>query len=221
MNDLPIDTTATPTAAGPASTTLEIIKQTSASVLLAAGMIFMGTGGKGTIEMSRIGAQTGAVYSWTVPSYGTKRIESSPFLMPSELLAGIRRYFSLNIANLARVLRVERPTVYSWITGAVTPRLENLSRIQKIHTLAKEWRKVSSEPVRGMLTIGYSGMPSLLDQLQQEVIDETAIRGTLSELRAALARVPQRKSVAQIAKEKGLQLGVRDFSISSGESIDL
>jgi len=209
-----------PTAV-PNVTTLDYVKQVSAPIFLAAGMIFIGTGGKGTVEMLKTESQTGAVYSWTVPSVGVKRAKESMFLLPTELLAGIRRYLSLNVSNLAKVLRVERPTVYAWLSGEALPRLGNLERIRKVHFFAREWRKVSSEPVRGMLKIRYSEMPSLLEQLEQENIDEQAVRDTLSALQVALSRVPARKSVVQIAKEKGLQLGKRDFSISSGESIDL
>jgi len=54
--------------------------------------------------------------------------------------------------------------------------------------------------------------------LSEETIDEAATRRLLAKLREALDRVPPRRSVAEIAKERGIRLPVGEFSLDDLQS---
>jgi transcriptional regulator with XRE-family HTH domain len=196
----------------------EFIKQMSVLEMILATGLLVGTGGSITIEMLDIKPLTGSGIVFRFPSSCKRRQSQAPFLLPQEQLSGIRRYLSLSISDLAEVLRVERPTVYSWLKGEATPRSGNTDRIGAIYSLAREWRLMSSEPIRGMLNTRYGADTTLLALLSEETIDETATRRLLVKLREALDRVPPRKSVAEIAKERGIRLPVREFSLDDLQS---
>jgi hypothetical protein len=196
----------------------ESIKQNSiVEVILAAGLL-VGTGGTATMEILDVRPPTGSAMIFRFPSTFKRRHSQAPFLLPQEQLAGIRRYLSLNVSDLAKVLRVERPTVYSWLKGEAIPRSGNVSRIGAIYSIARQWRLMSSEPIRGMLNTAYGGNTTLLGLLSDEIIDEARTHQLLTKLREALDRVPPRKSVAEIAKERGIRLPVRELSLDDQQS---
>jgi excisionase family DNA binding protein len=82
----------------------------------------------------------------------TIRIESANAAEPADALATsdrvllIRRWLSLSVAEAARVLGVQRPTVYAWERGEV-PAQKNVGRLRTIFDLANHWRSLSEEPV--------------------------------------------------------------------------
>jgi transcriptional regulator with XRE-family HTH domain len=198
----------------------EFLKPFATFGLLLAANILGGTTSAPNFNTPNVTSRTGEGYIFQFPV--SQRRQRSLLLLPQEQIASIRRYFSLSVADLARVFRVERPTIYSWLKGNVNPRSAHLERVRKIYSIAGEWRSMSSEPVRGMLTTSYSGNGTLLSILSQETIDEKAVRGILTKLRQALDRVPSRRSIKQIADENGLKIQTRKISLTSpDESIDL
>ena len=195
----------------------DFAKQNSVlEIILAAGLL-VGTGGTATMEMLDIKPPTGSAIVFRFPFAHKQQRAQSPFLFPQEQLAGIRRYLSLSISDLAKVLRVERPTVYSWIKGEAIPRANNVSRIGDVYSMAREWRLMSSAPIKGMLNTPCHG-ETLLSLLSVETIDEVAIHRLLIALRKALDRVPPRKSVAEIAQERGVRISVRELSMDDHQS---
>ncbi len=58
----------------------------------------------------------------------------------------LRRWLSLSVAEAARVLEVQRPTVYAWERGDV-PAQKNAARLATVFDLASHWRSLSDEPV--------------------------------------------------------------------------
>jgi transcriptional regulator with XRE-family HTH domain len=182
-------------------------------MILATGVL-AGTGGTITVEMLNLRYRTGAGIILRFPSINRQRLRRDSILFPPEQIVAIRRYLSLSISDLARVLLVERPTIYSWLRSESVPRAGNLDRIRKIYLIAREWRSMSTEPVKGMLNTQYGDNPTLLALLSEEKIDEPAARRVLTTLRDALERVPKRQSVAEIAKEKGIRLPVRELTDS-------
>ena len=196
----------------------EYTNQMSVLEMILATSLLVGTGGTKTVEMLDIKPPTGSAIVFRFPSTCRRRQAQAPFLLPQEQLAGIRRYLSLSVSDLAKVLRVERPTVYSWLKGEAIPRSGNVNRIGAIYSIAREWRLMSSEPIRGMLNTPYGDDTTLLGLLSEETVDEVATRRLLGKLREALDRVPPRKSVAEIAKERGIRLPVRELSLDDQQS---
>ncbi len=90
---------------------------------------------------------------------------------------------SLNKSELARILRVSRPTVYDWLENG-QPNADNLARIHTLLRLLRESRVSPAEPllprfVRSALVPG--GRP-LLDELGEETIDEAYLRSVIRSL---------------------------------------
>jgi hypothetical protein len=196
----------------------EFLKQVSALPLILASSLLVGTGGSATAETLDVRPRTGtAAVIFRFPSSCGRRREQTPFLLPQEQMAGIRRYLSLNISELAKVLLVERPTVYSWLKGEAVPRSGNSDRIAKIYSIAHEWRAMSSEPIKNMLNMKYGDDTTLLTILSEQTIDEVAARRVLARYREALNRVPRQKSVAEIAKQRGIQIEMRELSKTSSD----
>lgn len=92
--------------------------------------------------------------------------------MPDEMLGIIRAAFSLTVTELAQVLRVQRPAVYSWLAGDAEPREQNLRRLISLTTLAEHWMDVADAPLgAGRRLPGPDGRTPL-EILSQEVLDE-------------------------------------------------
>lgn len=85
----------------------------------------------------------------TSPSTGVSPEQAAARQLPtvSAMLASIRTAFSLNVTQLAQVLRVERPTVYSWVRDQASPRDENLRRMSTISRLAERWVAAAGCPM--------------------------------------------------------------------------
>ena len=92
---------------------------------------------------------------------------------------------SVNKSELARILRVSRPTVYDWLDDG-QPNPGNVSRIRTLRRMLRESRVTPANPlfprfVRSALEPG--GRP-LLDVLAEETIDEAAVRSAVGRAKA-------------------------------------
>ena len=87
---------------------------------------------------------------------------------------------SLNKSELARILRVTRPTVYDWLDGG-EPNTDNVARIGQLLRLVAQARVSSRNPlfprfVRSPLD---AGGQALLDLLGEETIAEPVVRDAI------------------------------------------
>ncbi|WP_396157575.1 helix-turn-helix domain-containing protein [Arthrobacter sp.] len=127
----------------------------------------------------------------------------------SELVNEIRVSLGLSITQLAAVLAVERPTIYSWLKGQATPAPHRMERITLAVDIARYWRA----------TAGQSEHPNLSSHVADDVPLVTALceprlwrkeieqdmrlqaasvrkqaparRGTLTEIARSLAATPR------------------------------
>jgi transcriptional regulator with XRE-family HTH domain len=67
-------------------------------------------------------------------------------LATSDRVLLIRRWLSLSVADAARALGVQRPTVYAWERGEV-PAQKNAGRLRTLFELANHWRSLSDAPM--------------------------------------------------------------------------
>ena len=101
---------------------------------------------------------------------------------------------SVNKSELARILRVSRPTVYDWLGGG-QPNADNVTRIRTLLRLVGESRVTPANPLFPRLVrsaVEPGGRP-LLDVLAEETIDEAAVRiavGRAKGLGDAIRAVP-------------------------------
>lgn len=160
------------------------------------------------------GTASGETFAW-IPhdSLGCRvtvvthtRHPSSPLLDTRERMAGLRRYLSLNVTDLAKALRVERPTIYAWLKGSSEPHLTNLRRLEKIYRLAQEWRAQSAVPLGGYVRQPSEDGQSILDHLAKEHIPEQTVRSAFSSVKSRLDRERTEKSVRRRSVDESARL---------------
>lgn len=123
----------------------------------------------------------------------------------SAKLARIRANLSLNVSELARVLKVERPTIYAWMRDdAATLRSENRLRLDRLHSLARRWEERSKLPIEGLVRETNEAGESLVSLLEANRFeDATFLVDALAErrMKAPERRVP---SVRESLQRYGL-----------------
>lgn len=122
----------------------------------------------------------------------------------SEMLSIIRSVFSLNVTEMAEVLRVERPTVYAWASGRTLPQSNNSKRIKAVFRYALFMMSRTSLPL-GMLVRESMdhNEKSFVDILSDETLDEQAIFSRIRLALERLAKSPQRLTLRERAIKRG------------------
>lgn len=126
----------------------------------------------------------------------------------SRQLAFLRHYFSLNTTDLAKVLLVERPTVYAWLESKWEPKHENKGRIRKLYQVARTWHEMSKQPIGKLLRESVDGDVALMDYLVRDTLEVAAINRILAVIRELVDRTVKSKrarSVREIAKQRGFK----------------
>ena len=92
---------------------------------------------------------------------------------------------SVNKSELARILRVSRPTVYDWLDDG-RPNPDNVSRIRTLRRMLRESRVTRANPLfpRFVRYALEPGGRTLLDVLAEETIDEAAVRSAVGRAKA-------------------------------------
>jgi hypothetical protein len=140
-----------------------------------------------------------------------------------EKLAGIRHYLSANVTHMAKILRVGRPTVYSWLRDDPGLRANHARRIDEIYEAAVTWRSVSSQPIGEFMSRPLGSGGTLLELLSAKTLDKSAIQGAFIQAAEAASRKPRRAGVAEIAKRQGFRPATRQPTTNwaSKDDVDL
>jgi DNA-binding transcriptional regulator YiaG len=132
-----------------------------------------------------------------------------------EKLTFVRHYFSLNVSDLARVLRVGRPTLYSWIRGEAEPHRANQDRIDDIYEIASDWRQVTAEPIGWLGRSRSSSGQTFIEALSEERLDQAKLRamvlGMKEKMAEAQAKVSDFDPAAALAPRAGYAEPTRDM----------
>jgi hypothetical protein len=123
-----------------------------------------------------------------------------------EKLAGIRHYLSANVTEMAKVFRVGRPTVYSWLRDDPGLRANHARRIDEIYEIARMWRSTSNKPIGEFMSRPLDSGATLLELLSANSLDESAIQSAFIQIAQAASRKAQRLSAADVAKKRGFRL---------------
>ncbi len=150
-------------------------------------------------------------------------VDTNRLLDTQEKLAGIRHYLSMNVTDMARALRVARPTVYSWLRDEAGPRGHHLQRIEAIYGIARRWRRISSQPVGGFLAQPLASGDSLLDLVSAKALNESDIQDAFAQIQKALNRSSGQAGIVDVAKKRGLKLATTRPPVhwTSNEDFDL
>ncbi len=93
-------------------------------------------------------------------------------------VAAIKSSFGLSVSQLADVLNVKRPTIYSWLHAEKGPnalRTANKERLSILCRLAEEWNRRSTTPPGALLNANVVGEASLLNLLSVATLSDVAI----------------------------------------------
>lgn len=98
----------------------------------------------------------------------------------------LRNIWDLPVAWLARILRVERQTIYAWMKGidvtTTSPRQNNALRLQQLHLLGAEWKKLSDDRFSRKHAMVYFGTRNLLEWIEQSELDSPVLIEYLKEV---------------------------------------
>jgi len=190
------------------------------SALLAAAFL-VGTGGFATPQALNVPA----VHS--VAKIAHELVQSSlaaqRLMDTQEKLAGIRRYFAVNVTDMAKILRVGRPTVYAWLRDDPTLRANHARRIDEVYGLARKWRSMSNTPIGDFITRSLGSSESLLDLLSAKTLDQSAIETALAQVAETVNTKTRRESIVEIAKGRGFKLAHAQLTENwkSGGEVDV
>ena len=167
----------------------------------------IGTGGGATTALAEE-----VCFSQTSPSVVAQaplpRRRRAALATVSEKLFGIRQSLSLNISELARVLRIQRPALYGWIQGKSEPRRANLQRLDSVYELALVWYQSAREPAAELARCRVAGSGSLLEALENERLDDARLHGILMAMKERASRVQADQSdalIAELASDRGYE----------------
>jgi hypothetical protein len=161
----------------------------------------LGTGGVAVVDWAHANARTSP---FTIVREGKPEADNA--LATADRVLLLRRWFSLSVAETARVLQVQRPTIYSWQDGRAPAGSRHLERLGEIFDLAREWRSMSPEPVgnRRKEPLGPSGR-TLVDLLSTAEIPRARVRETMRRIAAAQQQRRRPASGAELAKRFGFK----------------
>lgn len=125
-------------------------------------------------------------------------------ISPSEQVLLIRRWLSLNVADTARVLQVQRPTIYAWTSGRAFPSQEHLQRITILYELASLWRERSDEPIGQRIRQPVISNRTLFDLLSDATIERSQVVSAMR-LLAEPHATHRPQSAAEIAAARGFR----------------
>jgi hypothetical protein len=200
--------TSTCTSAGGAATRAPL-----RTVGVFAALLLVGTGGsvsaasKSAVVERIDQAPTGSTCRVECVSQ-TRRENQQEEAGSTEGLSVLQHHLSLNLSDLAAVLRVSRPTIYSWLRDESAPQAQNLSRMRQLFRVTRIWPGISRKPLGSRLRTPVIEGQSVFDLLSEERIDTEVVRKALVScallLEQDIAR-PRPRSTAEIAKQYGLR----------------
>jgi hypothetical protein len=124
------------------------------------------------------------------------------------ILAELRSVLGLNIAETARAVGVERPTIYSWLARRSIPQRANGVRLARLEGMVGMWRRLANRAPGPLVRAPGSDGRSLVDLLSLNPIPEALVESRMREM-ARVETAPRRPSVREIAERNGLDVGSR------------
>ena len=108
----------------------------------------------------------------------------------TEQLQIISQVLNLSKSELARVMRITRPPLYDWIKGKSAPKDENARRLNAIAVLVDGVVTPDDRPLFSLFITEpiEQGASSILDYLQQEVLDQAKLTSLLAKARDLTAQ---------------------------------
>jgi transcriptional regulator with XRE-family HTH domain len=95
------------------------------------------------------------------------KLNNYEFIEIKNLIKDIKLKLNLTISELAKIMRVKRPTIYEWMSGNV-PNQNNKDRVLKIYGLSNKLDSIGIDSLKPYLSISDKNNETLLDKLSKE-----------------------------------------------------
>lgn len=118
----------------------------------------------------------------------------------SDDVATIKAAFGLSVSQLAEVLKVKRPTIYSWIDSGQAPdslRKANRERLSELCGFAKAWNEEVHVPPGKYLTANLGGTSNLFQLLRAMPLDHQAIHQAIGAIREVMSKGDRAQAFSQ------------------------
>lgn len=115
----------------------------------------------------------------------------------ADLVNDVRSFFGLNAIETGKALRVSRQMVYHYQEG-IEPMAEKKRRLAMLAKLANEWQGIDPALVKSYLHTPQPEGKTLLDYLEEDQINEVAVREIIKR-----ARSPDRRQRENLAASLG------------------
>ena len=127
------------------------------------------------------------------------------------MLAKVKSVFALNVSDLAKVLGVERPTVYTWMDERATPHRSNYERLEQVFDLAKQSEKWLVNLPRDQVKRFRIRDASIAEFLSQEQFSGESLLTSLQSMATStigqeVVTQEKRMSLRDLARHHGVQL---------------
>lgn len=143
-----------------------------------------------------------------------------PGQTPSKLVGAIRSAFGLSVTDLASVLGVERPTIYSWLRDQSRPNPARLERIGRVLHLADIWTTSRKDGATPLLDAKIRADLTLLDALRDPLVWEAEIESNLKAQSLITQPRSSRRRLVSMARQYGIsERPPGDFDIATGRPL--
>lgn len=197
-----------------------VVTETQLLAVLGIPLAVLGTGSDIANMLAHLGARR-STGSWASPVAATNAREYiEPGQLTSEVVNTIRKSFALTVTDLAAVLGVERPTIYSWLKDQSTPSPARRQRMGLVLRLADGWVSATGGVVKPLLSARTATGMELLEALKEPKLWESEILAALSAQAADATRTNRRSHLSSLARERGVEARpTYDFDIATGRPL--
>lgn len=131
-----------------------------------------------------------------------------------EQIATLKSSLSLQVKELAQILGVERPTIYSWINGRTPPRPASREKLVALYRLAQQWNRLATSPLGSALHEADEEGTTLFHLLGNPRLPARRVTNRLNAIAQA------RKSAEQQASSNRPKVTLRDLTKKHGMDLD-
>jgi hypothetical protein len=129
-----------------------------------------------------------------------------------EKLEMIKQNFGIGTKHLACALKVERPTVYGWMSGSV-PQEKRRERIEALATLAQYWKSISKSSLNARVFDRVEDNRTVLDLLSDDAIGPNEIKSVLKKLaEESNSRIERLRANAEAMRDRMKAKGIKPLS---------
>lgn len=128
-----------------------------------------------------IEASDGTTGCYIVLARGSQPSDASPPVGVADSVTMLRSVLGMNVSDTARILDVERPTIYAWLSGRADPQPHNRARLAELVSVLEEYRG-RKMPAKDALRAPWGDGKSVVDLLAERFVPTVEVHRRLHQL---------------------------------------